>query len=173
MSRAGAVPRILAAALEVPEGRCYRHCQEPVRARRVRSSLPGVWYVRVCPGGVVSVTSYAEWTDRDPSRAVARVLRRRSRPPGLVRSWDLRLATRRGPELGRAAERFLAKRTARRGVRVVYWRVYPSRARDGTERRLFACFRKGHAAPIFFRADPAKSGWACPACARVRARRRA
>ena len=165
MRRAGALPRLLIAALAVPEGRCYRHCTGALTQRAVRSRLPGIWRVGVCPGGVVSVTSYAEWTVRDPTDRVRAVLRRWSRPPALVRSHDLRLATRHGPELGRTAERFLARQRPARGVRVVYWRVYPSRAKDGTERRLFACFRHGHPTPVFFRADPARPGWACPACA--------
>ena len=170
MRRPGALPRPLVTALAVADGRCYRHCREPLTERAVRSPLPGLWRVGVCPGGVVSVTSYAEWTSGNPTARVRAALRRWSRPPGLVRSRDLRLATRHGPELGRPAERFLARQKLPVGVRVVYWRVYPSRAKDGTERRLFACFRSGHPRPVFFRADPARPGWACPACAARRRR---
>ncbi len=174
MTRPGAIPPVLRAALDWPSGRCYRHCDRPVRPRRFASALPGTWTVRACPSGVVSVTSYAERTSRNPTADVRRYLERGTVPPRLVRAWDLRLATRRGPELGRAAERFLARARPRRGVRVVYWRVYPFRARDGSERRLFVCFRTRHAGPVFFAADPAKGPAVCPRCGpRPRARRRA
>lgn len=165
MTRRGAVPRVLQAALVAAGGTCYRHCDRPIRTRRLRSALPGVWTVRACPSGVVSVTAYAEWTSRDPTEAARRALRRWTVPPTLVRRWDLRLATRHGPELGAEAERFLASVRPRRGLRVVYWRVYPFRGRDGGERRLFVCFRRGHPAPRFFAAPPAGAPPRCPACA--------
>jgi len=161
-----AFPRALQATLASPGGTCYRHCDRPIRVRRVASRLPGTWQIRACPSGVVSVTSYTEWTRRDPTLAVRRTLQAWSAPPSLVRRWDLRLATRHGPELGRVAERFLAQHRARGGVRVVYWRVYPFRARDGTERRLFVCLRRGHPSPVFFTAPPTAKTWGCPGCSR-------
>jgi len=169
MSRRGALPAVLRAALESTPGTCYRHCDRPVRLRTVASSLPGTWHVRACPSGVVSVTSYAEWTRRDPVDSVRRTLRRWTVPRSLVRSWDLRTATRHGPELGRRAEASLARVRPARGVRVVYWRVYPFRAKDGTERRLFVCFRRAHPGPVFFAASPSSKRSECPVCAqRVR-----
>ena len=166
MSRAGSLPPVLRATLRSPGGKCYRHCDRPIREFHLTSGLAGVWTVRACPGGVVSVTYYAEWTGRDPTRDVRRALERCTFPKRLVRSWDLRLATREGPELGRAAERFLAAHPPRRGVRAVYWRVYPFKAKDGTERRLLVCRRRAHAHPVFFAADPAARRWGCPVCAR-------
>ena len=124
--------------------------------------------MRACPSGVVSVTSYAEWTRRDPTLSVRAQLRRWTVPATLVRRWDLRLATRRGPELGRAAERFLAAHSPKRGVRVVYWRVYPFRGRDGKERRLFVCARTDHRSPVFFTALSTDPAPICPLCARRR-----
>ncbi|MGP8078412.1 MAG: hypothetical protein ACLQC7_01955 [Thermoplasmata archaeon] len=168
LTRRGALPRVLRVALDSPGGNCYRHCDRPIRRRRLPSQLPGTWIVRACPSGVVSVTAYAEWTRRDPTRAVRSALRRWTFPPTLVRFRDLRLATRHGPELGRAAERLLATVRPSRGVRVVYWRVYPFRGRDGTERRLFACFRRTHPSPAFFTAPSTARSWGCPACARRR-----
>jgi hypothetical protein len=166
MTRRGAVPRVLQTALAVPGGKCYRHCDRPIRTRRLRSSLPGTLQVRACPSGVVSVTVYAEWTGRDPTESVRRTLRRWTVPPSLVRSWDLRLASRRGPELGRVAERYLAARRPNRPVRVVYWRVYPFRNRAGAERRLFVCLRRRHRSPVFFAASPTAPSPGCPVCAR-------
>ncbi len=172
LRRASRWPPAVRAALKSPGGRCYRHCDQPIRVHRVRSSLPGQWEVRACPSGVVSVTSYAEWTRRDPTAAVRRTLGRWVQPRSLLRSWDLRTATRHGPELGRAAERAMGRATPRRPVRVVYWRVYPSRAPDGSERRLFVCFRHARAGPVFFSASPTGLGWPCPACLRPRRRAR-
>jgi hypothetical protein len=164
LTRPGALPPVLRRALDSPGGTCYRHCGRPTRARRIPSRHPGVWTVRACPSGVVSVTSYAEWTRRDPTASVRSVLRRGTVPASRVRTWDLRLATRRGPELGPAAERLLAATRPARGVRVVYWRVYPSTTRDGTEQRLFVCFRRSHPAPVFFVAAATLGTRACPVC---------
>ncbi len=169
MARPGGIPPVLRAALDSPGGKCYRHCDRPIRSRRIASHLPGTWTVRACPSGIVSVTSYAEWSRRDPTPAVRSTLQRWTVPRSLVRLWDLRLATRHGPELGRAAERFLAAARPRRGVRVVYWRVYPFRARDGTDRRLFVCFRRRHASPVFYAASPSAKSSGCPVCANRRA----
>jgi hypothetical protein len=175
VTRPGAVPRVLASALASPGGSCYRHCDRPVRTRSVRSGLAGRWQVRACPSGVVSVTVYAEWTRRDPTPAVRTTLRRWTVPSVLVRVRDLRLATRHGPELGRSAERFLAVARPRRAVKVVYWRVYPFRGRDGTERRLFVCLAGRHSAPVFFAAPTTATNRDCPVCAgpgRARGRKR-
>jgi hypothetical protein len=169
LRRRGALRPTLQAALASPGGKCYRHCDRPIRTRRLSSPLPGTWHVRACPSGVVSVTVYAEWTRTDPTRSVLSSLRRWTVPPSLVRRWDLRIATRHGPELGPAAERMLAAMRPARGVRVVYWRVYPFRARDGTERRLFVCFRPTHQSAVFFASSPTAETWGCPVCARRRA----
>jgi len=164
LTRRGAIPRVLAPALAAPVGRCYRHCDQPVRPRRIPSRLPGQWTALACPSGVVSLTRYAEWTARDLVPDVRATLRRWTVPPSLVRRWDLRRATRGGPELGRTAERFLARSDPPRGVQVVYWRVYPFQARDGTPRRLFVCLRPHPAGPAFFAANPETGTPACPRC---------
>ena len=171
MTRAGALPALLRREVTLPGGTCYRHCDRPLRTLRLASRMAGTWTVRACPSGVVSVTSYAEWTRRDPGPEVRRLLRTWARPKTLVRSWDLRIATRHGPELGRSAERLLDRTVPRRPVRVVYWRLYPFRARDGSPRRLFLCLRGRHTTPVFFAADPGSSTARCPACtARDRSR---
>ena len=162
------LPRTLQAALAAPGGRCYRHCERPIRTRRFPSPLPGTWQVRACPAGVVSVAVYTEWARRDPSPDVLRLLRDHTVPQSLVHPRDLRLATRHGPELGTAAERFLARARPRRAIRVVYWRVYPFRGRDGTERRLFVCLRARHRGPVFFAAPSSATAAHCPACAALR-----
>jgi len=162
------LPRVLEVALAAPGGRCYRHCERPVRTRRLRSPLPGTWQVRACPAGVVSVVVYTEWVRRDLSQDVLHLLRGHTVPRSLVHARDLRLATRHGPELGTAAERFLARARPRRGIRVVYWRVYPFQGKDGAERRLFVCLRTRHPTPVFFAAPSSATAGDCPSCAAVR-----
>ena len=167
MSRAGGaapLPPAVRRALTPATPRCYRHCTAPVRARRIRSTLPGTVTVYACPGGAVSVTTYAEWSLRDPSPAFRRSLGGRTLPRSLVRAVDLRGATRHGPELGLSAERALRRAASLRSVRVVYWRVYPSKDPDGTERRLFVCYRHGRAGPVFFRAPTDAVRPRCPRC---------
>ncbi len=167
MSRAGGAappPPAVRKALEPAAPRCYRHCTAPVGARRIRSTLPGTVTVYACPGGAVSVATYAEWSRRDPSSAFRRFLVGRTLPRSLVQEVDLRGATRHGPELGLPAERALRRAASPRSVLVVYWRVYPSKDPDGTERRLFVCYRHGRAEPIFFRAPTDADRPRCPRC---------
>ncbi len=170
MKGRGAVPLALARALRPPPGKCYHHCGRLVRATSIASPLPGRWQVYACPSGVVSVTSYVEWTRRDPSAAARAFLARRTIPATAVRARDLRLATRHGPELGRPVEQIL-RAAERRPMRVVYWRLYPFKARDGTERRLFVCLRRRHTGPVFFPASPTDGRARCPVCAAGRKRR--
>ncbi len=175
MSRAGGaapLPPAVRKALEPAAPRCYRHCTAPAGARRIRSTLPGTVTVYACPGGAVSVTTYAEWSRRDPSSAFLRSLAGRTLPRSLVRAVDLRGATRHGPELGLAAERALRRAASPRSVRVVYWRVYPSKDPDGTERRLFVCYRHGRAEPVFFRAPTEADRPPCPRCGQKSGTRR-
>ena len=166
MTRRRDLPRALRAALTAPGTKCYRHCEHAAPGRPLPSRLPGRWTVYACPSGVVSVATYVEWTNRDPTLSVLSFLRRRTVPSSLVRPRDLRPATRHGPELGRAAERAVAARRPRRAVRVVYWRVYPFTSADGSERRLFVCRRKSHARPVFFAAPAGARRPECPTCER-------
>jgi hypothetical protein len=159
------VSPVLRSALRPRTARCYRHCQRPVRVKSFSTSLPGYWQLCVCPGGAVSVTSYVERSDRDPTKLVWRFLQQQTLPTRLVKRRDLRSASRHGPELGRPAERFLARTGLPRALRVVYWRVYPFRGRDGAERRLFVCQRHGDSRPIFYADLTAETSGRCPVCA--------
>jgi len=160
------LPATLRAALRVGEATCYRHCDRPSRGTEIKSGLPGLWQVLACPSGVVSVVSYTELGRTDPSRRVESALRRWSSPASLVRRRDLRLATRHGPELGPRAERWLAAAPPGQRVRVVYWRVYPSKGADGVDRRLGVCQQR-HRAPVFFLGSPGSEDWVCPKCSRA------
>ena len=171
MTRPGALPRVVQVALHAPGAKCYRHCERRAFGHPLTSSLPGRWTVYACPSRVVSLVAYVEWTNRNPTARVRAFLRRRTVPSSLVRLRDLRLATRHGPELGEAAERLLADRRPKRKIRVVYWRVYPFTAADGSERRLFICRGKRHERPVFYAAAPARGKGECPVCARLARKR--
>ena len=168
MTRGRPLPRGLVVALRPASAKCYRHCGLPVRAHRLTSVLPGLLEVYTCPAGVVSLTSYAEWSRSDPTARLSAYLKSHTVPAALLKRRDLRGATRHGPELGRVAERLLARSRPRRPVRVVYWRVYPFRGRDGAERRLFACLRHGARAPVFFASPSTGTVKDCPTCARAK-----
>lgn len=166
MTRPEGLPRaIRVALLSVSGTKCYRHCERAAPGRPLPSSLPGRWTVYACPSGIVSVTTYVEWTNRDPTASALSFLRRRTVPSSLVRLRDLRPATRHGPELGRAAERAIAARRPKRAVRVVYWRVYPFTSADGSRRRLFVCRKKLHARPVFYAGSAEPRTSECPICA--------
>jgi hypothetical protein len=167
VSRRGSVPPTLRRALAPTSPHCYRHCDRPIRGRTVPVRSPGWLSVYACPGGAVSVVTYTEWIGTDPTPTVLRFARAHTTPGTLVRRWDLRLARRHGPELGPTAERLLARRRPTRALTTVYWRVYPFRAKDGSRRRLFACFRHGVGNVRFFVA-PADAE--SPSCPRDRAR---
>jgi hypothetical protein len=160
------VPPRIARQLRPANPTCHAHCKGRVVSHLVRSGLVGEMRVLACPGGAVSLTSYEEWSNRDPTPAVARELRRRAKPASLVRAHDLRTASRHGPELGRAAERALARARPVTPVRVVYWRVYPFRRR-GVGHRLFACFRHGAGTVVFYAAPTATGTDDCPVCRRT------
>ena len=164
-TRPARLPRSLRDALRPGPARCYRHCDRPVRLRPIATGGPGLWRVHACPSGVVSLVTYTEWTDRDPSVGVRTVLRRWTRPANRVRTADLRLATRHGPELGIVAERVLARDPRRRPIRIVYWRVYPFQGPDGRDHRLFVFFFNYKGFTLIYTA-PADGGTTlCPGCA--------
>jgi hypothetical protein len=110
------------------------------------------------------VTTYTEWSSTDPTPTMQRFARGHTSPPSLVRRWDLRLASRHGPELGIPAERGLAKVRPPRPLRTVYWRLYPFKKKDGSVHRLFACFRHGRGTVRFFVAPGDARSPRCPLC---------
>jgi len=160
------LPTSVIAALRTSAPRCYRHCDRPIRARVLRTSLPGLWQIYACPGGALSVVSFFELSRRDPTPEVGRALRGMARPSGLVRAHDLRSARRHGPELGPRAERALARVPRGLEVRGTYWRLYPFRDARGVDRRPFACFRHPRRGPVFFIDLAGAERPACPECRR-------
>ena len=172
MSVKGAVPPLLHRALRPTTAHCYRHCDRAVRGTTLPIRASGWLCVYACPGGAVSVTTYAEWRNADVTPTMLRFARSHTTPSLLVRRRDLRSARRHGPELGPGAERFLARARPPREVRTVYWRLYPFKKKDGTVHRLFACFRHGHGTVLFFVAPADAASPPCPRC-RARSRLRA
>ncbi len=164
MTGKGAVPPLLRRALRPTHPHCSRHCDRPIRARTVAVRAPGWLSVYACPGGAVSVTTYTVWASVDPTPTMTRLARSLTSPPSLVRRWDLRLASRHGPELGLPAERYLAKVRPPRPLRTIYWRLYPFKNKDGSLRRLFACFRHGRGTVRFFLAAGDAQSPLCPRC---------
>jgi hypothetical protein len=162
VSRPGAVPPLLQRALRPDQPRCYRHCNRLVRARSPALRAPGVLSIYACPGGAVSVVTYTEWGTRDPTPQLARFVRGHFAPVRRVHRRDFRLARREGPELGRAAERFLARARPRRPLATVYWRLYPFRTPGGAVRRVFVCYR--HREPRLFVAPGDAQSPRCPRC---------
>ncbi|MGA8276094.1 MAG: hypothetical protein WB852_07375 [Thermoplasmata archaeon] len=164
MTRKGTVPPLLRRALRPTSPHCYRHCDRPLRGRTASIRAPGWLCVYACPGGAVSVVTYTEWAAADPTPTLMRFARGHTSPPSLVRRWDLRLARRHGPELGLAAERFLARAQPPHPVWTVYWRLYPFKRKDGSVHRLFACFRHGRGSVRFFVAPGDARSPPCPLC---------
>jgi hypothetical protein len=143
VTRTGAVPPLLRQALRPTSPHCYRHCDRPLRGRSVSTPGRGWLCVYACPGGAVSVVTYTVWGGTDPTPALRKFAKAHTVPPSLVRRWDLRLATRHGPELGPAAEKFLSRPGVPHELRTVYWRLYPFKKKDGSVHRLFAQFGRG------------------------------
>lgn len=167
MSAKGAVPPLLRRALHPTSPHCYRHCDRALRGRTVPIHAPGWLCVYACPGGAISVVTYTEWANGDPTPVLLRFARTHTSPPSVVRRRDMRLAGRHGPELGPTAERFLARARPPRDVRTVYWRLYPFLKKDGALHRPFACFRHGRGTVQFFVAPGDRRSPPCPRC-RVR-----
>ncbi len=169
MRHTGVVPPLLRRALAPRTPHCHRHCDRPQRGHNLRALAPGWLCVYACPGGAVSVITYSEWSNADPTARLLPFVRAHTTPATLVRRRDLRLARRHGPELGAEAERYLARVHPPRAVSTVYWRLYPFKKKDGTVFRLFVCFRHGTERVQFFVAPGNIMSPPCPKC-RVRTR---
>ena len=114
--------------LVVKEGKCYRHCQDPVRFVSLfeeGSSLVGAY---VCPVGYVSRIVYfanhpdRNWFEKFLGDQVSPILRAR----------DIRVATRHGWELGGSAEAEILGISDTGDVKQYYWTFYPKSDREKT-----------------------------------------
>ncbi len=158
-----APPPALLHHLQVPGGSCFHHCLAPVRPHPLRVSASERGWVYTCPQGAVSTVVITGGARAPDAARVLRFLRARTAEPQRVVLSDLRSATRRGPELGRSAEQFLARHRAAGPIRLLYWRLYPSKEGHRVF-ALFGCFRHGVDSVRFFVAESAPRRPACPFC---------
>jgi hypothetical protein len=142
-------------------GSCLYHCTSRTRPHALGHARGTIGWVYACPGGAVSTVAFVGG-DRRPSPArVRRYLQSRTESSERVRPRDLRAATRRGPELGRAAERWIAESRTGAPIRLLYWRRYPKKV--GRQYSfLYACFQHGPGEVRFYPGLRARGSRACP-----------
>lgn len=127
LQKKGALDEFVDRYLVVRDAKCYRHCQAP--ANFVSLKAQGAEFVGayVCPGRYVSRVVYfslqpdREWYERYLNDQIG----------DLVRSRDIRIATRHGWELGGDAEGQI-KKIAPDGVKQLYWTLYPASDKEKT-----------------------------------------
>lgn len=106
--------------LIVKDAKCYRHCQQNAKFTPLRTDHPGVIGGYACPGNYVSRVVYFSL---QPDQAWFETFLR-GQVGDLLRSRDLRVATRHGWELGGKAESEI-KQVSSDGIRQIYWTLYP------------------------------------------------
>jgi hypothetical protein len=114
--------------LIVRDVKCYRHCQEPAKFESLKIDRPGIVGGYFCPGNYSSRIVYfslepdSEWFENFL----------KERADELVRSRDIRSATRHGWELGGNAENEI-KKISNKGLRQYYWTFYPASDEEKTK----------------------------------------
>ena len=136
------------------EAKCYRHCQENARFVTFKTDRQGVTGGYICPGNYVSRVVYFSLK---PDRAWFENYLK-DQLGDLVRSRDIRIATRYGWELGGVAENEI-KEISSKGVEQVYWTLYPASDEEKTS-GAFMCENCGR---LFVKAFSEKSKL-CPDC---------
>jgi hypothetical protein len=157
-SGAGAEKFVLASS-----GRCLYHCAGPTRPHAITNSRGAIGWVYTCPGDTVSTVAFLGGARRPSPARIRRYLQARTERTERVRARDLRSATRHGPELGAAAERWVAGPGGKVPIRLLYWRRYPRKV----GRRysfLYACFKHGPGEVRFFPATSSRRKSLCPFC---------
>jgi hypothetical protein len=142
-------------------GVCLYHCAGRTRPRPISNGRGTLGWVYVCPGGTVSTVAFLGIGRRPSPARIRRYLQSRTKPPERVQLDDLRSATRHGPELGRAAERWAARPGAPGPLHLLYWRRYP-RKRGRRYSYLYACFRHGAGEVRFYVAPSSPEAPPCP-----------
>jgi hypothetical protein len=141
--------------LVINDAKCFRHCQEPARfvpLIQESSTLVGAY---VCPSNYVSRIVYfsidpdAEWFEKLLKDQIG----------SLLRSRDLRVATRHGWELGGNAEAEISE-VSDHGIKQYYWTFYPK----SDEEKATGAFRCEKCGSLFVKkfADESKI---CSKCA--------
>ena len=119
--------------LIIQDAKCYRHCQEPAKFSSLKSDKSGIVGAYICPGNYATRVVYfsqkpdPEWFEKFLKDQLG----------DLVRSRDIRSATRHGWELGGNAETEI-REIIDGGLKQFYWTFYP--ASDGEKTRgAFRC----------------------------------
>ncbi|MGA7846282.1 MAG: hypothetical protein WCB18_04235, partial [Thermoplasmata archaeon] len=89
-------------------GTCLYHCSGRTRPHSIETASGPIGWVYTCPGGTVSTVAFLGRPHRPSPARTQRYLQSRTDRPERVQPRDLRAATRQGPELGKAAERWVA-----------------------------------------------------------------
>ncbi len=126
-------PDFIKSYLVVRDAKCYRHCQDRASFVLLKSDNSAVTGAYLCPGNYVSRVAYFSI---DPDREwFERFLK--DQAGELIRSRDIRSATRHGWELGGNAETEI-KKISDNGIKQVYWTFYPATDEEKT-RGAFRC----------------------------------
>jgi hypothetical protein len=157
-SRAGAERFVLA-----DSGNCLYHCSGRTRPHAIANSRRTLGWVYTCPGGAVSTVTFLGGARRPSPARILQYIQSRTERTERVRARDLRVATRHGPELGAAAERWAAGPGNHAPIHLLYWRRYPQKVGRGHS-FMFACFEHGAGEVRFYPATGARPASRCPFC---------
>lgn len=135
--------------LIVREAKCYRHCQEPAYFVRLKADKSGIIGGYFCPGNYTSRVVYFSMDEPD-REWFEKFLK--AQAPELVRSRDIRSATRHGWELGGKAESEILKISSD-GIKQLYWTFYPATDVEKTT-GAFRCENCGNLFVKRFSDDP-------------------
>jgi len=149
--------------LPVSSGSCLYHCSSPTRPHVIEGTQGPIGWVYTCPGGTVSTVEFFGGVRRPSPTVARRYLQTRTERSERVRLRDLRAATRHGPELGRAAERWVAGPGTGAPLHVLYWRRYPRKI-GRRYSYLYACFHHGPGEVRFYPALSSRTLPLCPFC---------
>jgi hypothetical protein len=161
MSQSAAGPESFVVA---PSGKCLYHCSGRTRPRAIGNARKSFGWVYACPRGTVSTVAFLGGARRPSPVRVRQYLQSRTVRSERVRPEDLRAASRRGPELGRAGERWVRGPGAGAPIRLLYWRRYP-RKHGRQYSFLYACFEHGAGEVRFYSAPGSRRTPLCPFCA--------
>jgi hypothetical protein len=148
-------------------GRCLYHCPRPTRPHALTHGRKTIGWVYSCPGGTVSTVAFFSGGRRPSPTHIQRYLQSRTERGERVQPRDLRAATRRGPELGKTAERWIARSANGAPIRLLYWRRYPRKVGRGYS-FLYACYEHGAGEVRFYTASKSSRRPECPFCLRAK-----
>jgi hypothetical protein len=114
--------------LVVRDAKCYRHCRDQAKFVALKADRPGLVGGYFCPGNYASRVVY--FSLQSDSNWFEKFLKEQAGE--LVRSKDIRWATRHGWELGGNAESEIPK-ISKDGIEQYYWTLYPASDEEKTK----------------------------------------